>query len=346
MFNKQPTVTIAIPTYNEELNIENILKSFLENTYENVIEIIVSDGQSSDETVSIVKRISLSHPKIKVIENPKRLQYAGLNLAIEASCGEIFLRADAHSKYAPNYVEKCVETLTMSNALNVGGAQRFLAKNTFQSGVALASKSIMGNGGAKYRDPMYTGVAETVYLGCFWKNTLVNANAYSEMDISEDFELNQRLREIDDNAIYISSDINVGYYPRDNWKGLLKQYFKYGQAKYKLSLSPKVQLPIRTKVPLISFCIIISLAIIAVVLKKSFVPIVVLLALIFAICFFESIRVIWSNQLLFHSEIWQGDKKKTPSTIPLMFCTIIAMISMPSAYLAGYLSILIKPQSN
>jgi hypothetical protein len=44
--------------------------------------------------------------------------------------------------------------------------------------------------------------------------------------------MNYRLRQIKENAVYLSSDIEVYYYPRNSIKKLSRQYFRYGISKY------------------------------------------------------------------------------------------------------------------
>ena len=179
-----PTLTVAIPVYNEAANIERIVREFLSTAYPNLIEVFVADGGSTDGTQDIVKNVALEDARVKLLHNPLKVQSGGLNLILQESTGDIFLRADAHSDYAPDYIERCVEALLLSESLNVGGAQRFAAKTAFQAGIALSSKSILGSGGAKYRDPNYDGYAETVYLGCFWKKSLVEVSCYSTQAIA------------------------------------------------------------------------------------------------------------------------------------------------------------------
>ncbi|MFM5942130.1 MAG: glycosyltransferase family 2 protein, partial [Dolichospermum sp.] len=104
------------------------------------------------------------------------------------------MRLDAHCEYAPDYLEQSVEALLKSGAMNAGGAQCFVAKNSFQAGVALATKSFLGSGGAKYRNPNYDGYADTVFLGCFWRKDLLEMSGYS-VARNEDAELNLRLIE-------------------------------------------------------------------------------------------------------------------------------------------------------
>lgn len=245
-----PTLTVAIPTYNEAANIERVVKGFLSTGYPNLIEIFVADGGSTDGTQDIVKKLSTEDSRVKLLHNPLKIQSAGLNLILQECKGDIFLRADAHSDYAPDYIERCVEALLESKALNVGGAQSFAAKTPFQAGIALSSKSILGSGGAKYRDSNYNGYADTVYLGCFWNKALAEVSGYStEATANEDAELNQKLLKKDQNAIYISSKIRVWYYSRKTWKSLYIQYFKYGRGRYLTSIKYSVKSQIRGILP-------------------------------------------------------------------------------------------------
>src|SRR5262249_19729383 len=89
-----------------------------------LIEIIVADGRSTDRTREILAELARSDPRIHMIDNPARLQAAGLGLVVKQATGDVIVRMDVHCEYAPDYVRKCVETLDNTGADNVGGAQR------------------------------------------------------------------------------------------------------------------------------------------------------------------------------------------------------------------------------
>ncbi|MFM6011216.1 MAG: glycosyltransferase family 2 protein, partial [Dolichospermum sp.] len=284
-----PTLTVAIPAYNEAENIERIVREFLSTAYPNLIEVFVADGGSTDGTQDIVKNLALEDARVKLLHNPLKVQSAGLNLIIKECTGDIFLRADAHSDYAPDYIEKCVEKLLSSQSLNVGGAQRFVAKTAFQSGIAIASKSILGSGGAKYRDPNYNGYADTVYLGCFWKKALQEVSGYSiEATHNEDAELNQKLLQKNPNAIYISSEIRVWYYPRKTFKSLYIQYFKYGRGRYLTSIKHSVKSQIRGIVPFFVISLTTLLLIIDLLFPLLGLPMEILVIIGLLLPFLES----------------------------------------------------------
>src|SRR5271165_3250974 len=73
-------------------------------------EIIIADGASSDGTREILADLASANPRIVIIDNPARITSTGLNAAIRASKGEIILRMDAHTEYAGDYVQRCVQT--------------------------------------------------------------------------------------------------------------------------------------------------------------------------------------------------------------------------------------------
>src|SRR5579863_8004602 len=90
-----PFVSVVIPVYNEERDIEACLASVLEQDYPSArFEVIVADGGSTDRTRVIVESTAMQHPNVRLIDNPGRTQAHGLNLAILASRGQFIARQD------------------------------------------------------------------------------------------------------------------------------------------------------------------------------------------------------------------------------------------------------------
>ena len=227
-----PLVTIAMPAYNEEKYIEACISSVQAQDYpRELIEILIADGRSSDRTREIVARLAADDPRIKLIDNPARLQAAGLGLLVKASQGEVIVRMDVHCEYAPDYVRRCVETLERTGADNVGGAQRAKARTFFQRALCAALDSPLGVGGAKYRSPDSEGFVDTVFLGAFRRKVFETIGLWDPGAITnEDAELNQRLLEAG-GQIYLSRDIVVHYFPRDSYETLARQYYRYGRGR-------------------------------------------------------------------------------------------------------------------
>ena len=225
-------VTIAMPSFNEEHYIEACIASVKAQDYPaELIEILVADGRSTDRTREILARHSAADPRIRMIDNPARLQAAGLGLLVKEATGDIIVRMDVHAEYAPDYVRRCVEVLERTGADNVGGAQRAKAKTPFQHALCAALASPLGVGGARYRSSEAEGFVDTVFLGAFRRRVFETVGLWDPGSITnEDAELNQRILD-SGGQIYLSKDIVVHYFPRDSLRTLAKQYFRYGRGR-------------------------------------------------------------------------------------------------------------------
>jgi cellulose synthase/poly-beta-1,6-N-acetylglucosamine synthase-like glycosyltransferase len=228
----EPFVTVAMPCLNEEGHIEHALHDVLEQDYpHDRLEVIVADGGSRDHTRDILHRIEAEDARVHVVENPGRIQAAGLNAAIRAAHGEIIVRMDVHADYAPDYVHKCVEVLERTGADNVGGAARPRAETRFQRALCAALGSPAGVGGSKYRSAENEGFVESVFNGTFRRQLFEEIGLYDEgAVVNEDAELNQRILE-HGGRIYLSREIVAWYYPRGTLRGLARQYFRYGRGR-------------------------------------------------------------------------------------------------------------------
>src|SRR5687768_18600840 len=95
----QPRVTIAMPAYNEEKFIEACITSVQAQDYpRELIEILVADGRSTDRTRDILARLAAADPRIRIVDNPARLQAAGLGLIVKQATGDIVVRMDVQAE--------------------------------------------------------------------------------------------------------------------------------------------------------------------------------------------------------------------------------------------------------
>lgn len=339
-----PSVTIAIPALNEAANMRALVERFLATRYPNLCEVLVADGGSEDGTREIVRELSARDARVALIENPGRIQASGLNLALARARGEIFLRADAHSLYADDYVERCVETLVETGALNVGGAQRFVARAPFQAGVALASRSLLGSGGARYRDPEREGWAETVFLGCFWRDALREVGGYSaKATPNEDAELNLRLLAKAQRgvaaglprAVYVSRRIRVEYLPRASLPRLFRQYFWYGRGRCRTILEHG-RSPWRSVVPFLGISGVIALTALDLAALGGALRSLPLLGAAAVAVLAEGGRTALRHRARFREEFWRGDPDRVPALVTRALACGVALASQPLAHFSGF----------
>ena len=122
MKNNPVTLSVIIPTFNEEKFIGKCIDSILNTDFpKDKIQIIFIDGKSNDATCKIIKEYINKYPFIELIDNPKTITPSALNLGIKSSRGKYIIRLDAHSEYPENYFSLCIKYLNESGADNVGG---------------------------------------------------------------------------------------------------------------------------------------------------------------------------------------------------------------------------------
>lgn len=247
---QKPFVTIAMPCLDEEAYIEACIRTVLSQDYPaDRFELVVADGMSMDATREILGKLAAEDARIRILDNPDRIQSAGINRILSVARGEVLVRMDVHCEYANDYISQCVRVLETTGAENVGGAQRARAKTLFQRALCAALDSPLGVGGAKYRSAESEGFVDTVFLGAFRRRVFETAGLYDPKAVTnEDAELNQRIIE-GGGKVYLSKDIVVHYFPRQSFKALSKQYFKYGQGRARTLLKRGKFLSLRPALP-------------------------------------------------------------------------------------------------
>jgi succinoglycan biosynthesis protein ExoA len=243
-------ISILIPCLNEEKFIVQLLTNIIEqrNLPENW-EALILDGLSTDKTREIIAAYSSKSANIRLLDNPKKYQAAGMNIGIKKAKYDIILRMDVHTEYSLNYISQCMNELEVQKADNVGGAARTKWKGTFQHANSLAYHSPFSVGGAAFHDSAHAGEVDTVPYGCWRKSTLEEIGAYDEEFIrNEDDELNLRLQKAG-KKIWLSQTIHSWYYPRNTLSTLWKQYYQYGfwkvavLKKHRIPASPRHLVP-------------------------------------------------------------------------------------------------------
>jgi cellulose synthase/poly-beta-1,6-N-acetylglucosamine synthase-like glycosyltransferase len=96
-FSQKPTVTIFLPTYNEEKFIDKKLDNLLDQTYP-IHEILIYDCSIDKTPALIQKKCQNKNPLIKLIRQPVRIGMARtLNQAFVDATGEILIKTDCDS---------------------------------------------------------------------------------------------------------------------------------------------------------------------------------------------------------------------------------------------------------
>ena len=228
-----PSVSIIVPCRNEEHTIALLLTAIHHQTWPTAdLEVIVSDGMSTDGTRLAIQEFVQAHPDlaIRIVDNPDRSIPAALNRAISAAGGGVVIRLDAHSVPQPDYVAECLRALEATGAANVGGLWEIRpSRETWMArAIAAAASHPLGAGDARYRTAGQEGEADTVPFGAFRREWLDRVGSFDEGLLSnEDYELNVRLRNAG-GKIWLSPSIRAIYFARPDLPALARQYLRYG----------------------------------------------------------------------------------------------------------------------
>jgi len=111
--NYKPEVSIIIPCYNEENNIEKCLKSIYESDYPlEKTEVIVVDDGSTDKTIEVLNNYKQKHLDLKIIKGKHKGKSEALNLGIKNAKYNIICTIDADTNIDKITLKKLVQPFT------------------------------------------------------------------------------------------------------------------------------------------------------------------------------------------------------------------------------------------
>lgn len=230
---RAPNISIIVPCYNEQATIGMLLDSVYQQTYPcRDMEVIIADGMSSDGTRQEIQKFAQTHPELRVciVDNPRKIIPAALNLAIAASSGDVIVRLDAHSAPQPDYVERCVRALNAGLGDNVGGIWQVKPGSAGWMAQAIAAAGVhpLAVGDARYRLGGAAQAVDTVPFGAFKRGLIDRVGKFDESLLSnEDYEFNVRIRQAG-GVVWFDPHIQSAYYARSTLVELLRQYWRYG----------------------------------------------------------------------------------------------------------------------
>lgn len=223
MSRSPTTVSIVIPTYQEASAIDACLASVSAQDHPAIVEVLVVDGGSTDDTRA---RAAL-HPGVRVLDNPRRMQSAALNVGLAAAQGEVVVRVDGHCVLEPDYVSQCADALDRSGAAMVGGAMNPEAEGPVQLGIGDAMGSRFGAGPARFHTGGVGAWVDTVYLGAYRRDVARQAGGYAtDVGVNEDAEFAHRMG--GHGGVWFDPAIRSRYQPRSSLPALAKQFYLYG----------------------------------------------------------------------------------------------------------------------
>jgi succinoglycan biosynthesis protein ExoA len=225
---------VVVPTLNEVRGIEAVVDSLSRNWPADVdVTLAVADGGSTDGTVQLVQRMQQTRPWLRLLDNPRRIQSAAVNLAVRTlgQDAQVLVRCDAHAVYPPDFVQRLLQSLASSGADAVVVPMDSVGDSCVQRAVAWVSDTAVGSGGSAHRGGRRSGDVDHGHHAAFRMASFQRAGGYDEtFTHNEDAELDCRQRRLG-SRIYLDADIRLQYHPRASLGALARQYFAYGRGR-------------------------------------------------------------------------------------------------------------------
>jgi glycosyltransferase involved in cell wall biosynthesis len=228
-------VTVVVPCLDERPYIAACLDSLVAQDHpKHALEVLVVDGMSIDGTREVVGAYATRHAWIRLVDNPRRITPAALNVGIRQAAGTIICRIDAHCRYPTDYLSSLLQNLEASGADNVGGSCRTLPATDapMPRAIAAALAHPLAVGNSYFRigasEPRWV---DTVPFGCYRRSVFERIGLFDEELVrNQDDELNHRLLKHGGRILLVPS-IVVDYFARGSIAQLGRMMFQYGYFK-------------------------------------------------------------------------------------------------------------------
>jgi len=182
---EKPSITLLLCTLNEEKNLPYVLPRIPKY----IDEVLIVDGHSKDNTVSIARKL---YPKVCVLYQPGRGKGDALRYGIEKAKGDIIVMLDADGSMDINEIPRFVEPLLNgydfvkgSRFLSGGGTADMTRHRVFGNWVFTTLTNIFH--GCKYTDLCYG-------YNAFWKQAFTNSVKFKGNGFEVETEINIKIK--------------------------------------------------------------------------------------------------------------------------------------------------------
>jgi len=133
-----PSVSLVIPMYNEELNIEHAVAAARESltTYAGDHEIIIVDDASTDASPRIVARLASEDPHIRVLRHDRNRKLGGtLRTGFAAASKDLVFYMDADVPFDPDVLGRAIRAMELTGADMIAAYRHDRTMEGFKRGV-------------------------------------------------------------------------------------------------------------------------------------------------------------------------------------------------------------------
>jgi glycosyltransferase involved in cell wall biosynthesis len=136
--SRRPSVSLVIPMYNEELNIEPAVAASIDSLskYASDWELIIVDDASTDLSPQIAARLAANEPRIRVLTHPvNRKLGATLRTGFSACTKDLVFYMDADIPFDPDVLGRAMRAMELTDSDMVAAYRHDRTLEGFKRGV-------------------------------------------------------------------------------------------------------------------------------------------------------------------------------------------------------------------
>ncbi|MBN3519161.1 TIGR04283 family arsenosugar biosynthesis glycosyltransferase [Algoriphagus lutimaris] len=175
----EETISVIIPTYNEAGNLKELIPLIRREEDPKILEIIVVDAQSSDETQQVAENLG-----VKIFKSKRRSRAHQMNLGAKHAKGSIFYFVHADTRPFKGFAKDIYENYLRGK---LAGCYRYSFDSTH---ISLKINAWF----TRFNGIFAGGGDQTLYITSSLFEELEGFN--EKYTIMEDFDLNRRIRKI------------------------------------------------------------------------------------------------------------------------------------------------------
>jgi succinoglycan biosynthesis protein ExoA len=246
-------ILVVVPALNEARHIVGCLDQLLCD--DPGLALIVADGGSTDATRALVTNLMGRYPNLQLVDNPDRLQSAGINRAV-AVCAKpehrILVRCDAHAGYPPGFVMAVAAALDARAAASVVVPMDSIGQTGFARAAAWVVDTPLGSGGSAHRGGRRSGMVDHGHHAGMALDWFRRIGGYDPgFSHNEDAEYDHRLR-LAGGEIWLEAGIRLDYVMRPTFGGLARQYWNYGRGRARTVMKHRMRPRLRQLIPAVN----------------------------------------------------------------------------------------------
>lgn len=224
-------VSFCVIAYNEERTIKSLFEDIKNQDYpHDNMEVVLVNSMSTDSTRKLMEEFAEQENgfcRVLVVDNPKKNQASGWNVAICEAQGDVIMRIDAHTMVPKEFVSKNVACLKAGEDVTGGPRPSIVDEDTpWKHTLHLAEASLFGSSIAPYRESRQKTYVKSVFHGAYRKEVFEKVGLFNEkLGRTEDNEMHYRIRKAGYKICYTPEIISYQH-TRNTWSRMMRQ--KYG----------------------------------------------------------------------------------------------------------------------